>query len=60
MQTRTFHGPIAPLDLANALMAGFNRGNLRAQAFGDQQKAYVQIATPGLPRRAARRRSWCS
>ena len=49
MQTRTFHGPIAPLDLANALVAGFNRGNLRAQAFGDQQKAYVQIATPGLP-----------
>jgi hypothetical protein len=49
METRTFHGPIAPLDLAQALVAGFNRGNLRAQAFGDQQKAYVQIATPGLP-----------
>jgi hypothetical protein len=49
MQTRTFHGPIAPLDLAQALVAGFNRGNLRAQAFGDQKKAFVQIATPGLP-----------
>ncbi len=49
MLTRTFHGPIAPLDLAKALVAGFNRGNLRAQAFGDQKKAFVQIATPGLP-----------
>jgi len=49
MQTRTFHGPIAPLDLAKALVAGFSRGNLRAQAFGDQKKAFVQIATPGLP-----------
>jgi hypothetical protein len=49
MQTRTFHGPIAPLDLAQALVAGFNRGNLRAQAFGDQKMAFVQIATPGLP-----------
>src|SRR4030042_4252657 len=49
MQTRPFPGPMSPLDLAKALVAGFNRGNLRAQAFGDQQKAYVQIATPGLP-----------
>jgi len=49
MQTRTFHGPIAPLDLARSLVAEFNRGNLNAQAFGDQSKAYVQIATPRIP-----------
>jgi hypothetical protein len=49
MQTRTFHGPIKPLDLAKALVAEFNRGNLRAQPFGDHQKAFVQIATPTLP-----------
>jgi hypothetical protein len=49
VQTRTFHGPIAPLDLAQSLVAGFNRGNLRTQAFGDQKKAFVQIATPGQP-----------
>ena len=49
MQTRTFHGPITSLDLAKALVAEFNRGNLRAQAFGDAKKAYVQIANPGAP-----------
>lgn len=49
MQTRTFHGPITPIDLAKALVAEFNRGNLRAQSFGDGRKAFVQIATPGMP-----------
>lgn len=48
MQTRTFHGPITTLDLGRALVAEFNRGNLRAQLFGDKQKAYVQIAKPGV------------
>jgi hypothetical protein len=49
MQTRTFHGPVTALDLARALVAEFDRGNLRAQAFGDARKAYVQIANPGAP-----------
>jgi hypothetical protein len=49
MQTQTFHGPITCLDLANALVAEFDRGNLRSQAFGDAKKAYVQIASPGAP-----------
>jgi predicted RNA-binding Zn-ribbon protein involved in translation (DUF1610 family) len=48
MQTRTFHGPITTVDLAKALVADFNRGNLRAQHFGDKHKAYVQIAKPGV------------
>ncbi len=49
MQTRTFHGPITAIDLAKALVAEFDRGNLRAQAFGDPKKAYVQIAKLGAP-----------
>ena len=49
MQTRTFHGPITAMDLAKALVAEFDRGNLRAQAFGESKKAYVQIANPGAP-----------
>ena len=49
MQTRTFHGPITAIDLAKALVAEFDRGNLRAQAFGDPKKAYVQIANVGAP-----------
>lgn len=49
MQTRTLHGPITPADLAKALVAEFNRANLRAQAFGDAKKAFVQIASPGAP-----------
>jgi hypothetical protein len=49
MQTRTFHGPITAIDLAKALVAEFDRGSLRAQAFGDPKKAYVQIANLGAP-----------
>jgi len=49
MQTRTFHGPITAIDLAKALVAEFDRGNLRAQTFGDSKKAYVQIAKLGAP-----------
>lgn len=49
MHTRTFHGPITTLDLAKALVAEFNRGDLRAQSFGDSQKAFVQIHKPGVP-----------
>jgi hypothetical protein len=49
MQTRTFHGPVTAIDLAKSLVAEFDRGNLRAQAFGDSNKAYVQIVNLGAP-----------
>jgi hypothetical protein len=49
MQTRTFHGPITAIDLAKALVAEFDRGDLRAQAYGDSKKSYVQIANLGAP-----------
>src|SRR5512141_653698 len=45
MDRRIFHGNIKPNDIAHALMAEFNRGNLRAQLLGDQDKMAVQIAT---------------
>ncbi len=45
MDRRIFHGNIKPNDIAHALMAEFNRGNLRAQVLGDKDKLAVQIAT---------------
>ncbi len=45
MDRRIFHGNIKPNDIAHALMAEFNRGNLRAQILGNQDKMAVQIAT---------------
>ncbi len=45
MEQRIFHGDLAPNDVTNALIAHFNRGNLRAQAFGDDRNMKVQIAT---------------
>src|SRR5512139_28926 len=50
MERRVFHGSITPADVAQALLAEFNRGNLRAQAMGESDKMLVQIATrPGAP-----------
>lgn len=45
MDRRIFHGNIEPNDLAHALMAEFNRGNLHAQVVGSKEKIAVQIAT---------------
>ena len=45
MDRRIFHGNIKPNDIAHALMAEFNRGNLRAQVLGDKDKMAVQIGT---------------
>src|SRR5512141_1783370 len=45
MDRRIFHGNIKPNDIAQALMAEFNRGNLRAQVVGSHEKMAVQIAT---------------
>jgi hypothetical protein len=45
MERRIFHGNIKPHDVAHALMAEFNRGNMRAQMLGDKDKMAVQIAT---------------
>lgn len=45
MDRRIFHGNIKANDLAHALMAEFNRGNLHAQIVGSKEKMAVQIAT---------------
>lgn len=49
MDRRIFHGEIEASDLGRALVAQFNRGNLRAQKFSGQGKIIVQIATRERP-----------
>jgi RNA polymerase subunit RPABC4/transcription elongation factor Spt4 len=50
MEPRIFHGKLTPTDVVRALMARFNRNNLRTQQFGDGEKIALQIGT----RQAAR------
>ena len=45
MDRRFFYGNIRPNDIAQALMAEFNRGNFHAQVLGSTDKMAVQIAT---------------
>ena len=45
METRIFHGDLTVTEIAKALYANFNRNNLRAQIFGSDKKATVQIAS---------------
>jgi hypothetical protein len=45
MDQRTYHGDIVPDELADALVAQFDQGNLRAQKVGRGERLMVQIAT---------------
>jgi hypothetical protein len=45
MERRIFHGKIKPNDIAHALMAEFNRGNMLTQVVGNKDKMAIQIAT---------------
>jgi hypothetical protein len=45
MDRRIFHGNIEPNDIAQALVAEFNRGNMYTQVVGNTAKMAVQIAT---------------
>ena len=45
MDRRIFHGNITPNDLAHALIAEFNRGNMNTQVVGDKDRIAVQIST---------------
>lgn len=45
MDRRIFHGNITPNDIAHALLAEYNRGNMQAQVMGTKGKLAVQIAT---------------
>jgi len=45
METRIYHGALKPREVANALVGKFNRGNLKAQAVGNDNHLVVQITT---------------
>jgi hypothetical protein len=48
MEQRLYHGNLTPTELGEALIARFNRGNLHAQQFGDDERLIVQIGSrPG-------------
>ena len=48
MEQRIYHGNLTPSEMGEALIARFNRGNLRAQQLGDNERLIVQIGTrPG-------------
>ncbi len=50
MEQQFLHGELLPADLAQALLAEFNRGNLRAQILGESDNLAVQIGSrPGSP-----------
>lgn len=50
MDQRIFHGNISPSDVAQALLAEFNQGNLRAQILGESDHLTIQIATSQISR----------
>lgn len=45
MERRIFHGNIKPVDVAQALIGEFNRGNFRAQMIGQSERVVVQVGT---------------
>lgn len=45
MDRRVFHGKLTPTDIAQALIAEFNQGNLQTQLLGDDKNLTVQIAS---------------
>jgi len=51
---RTYHGNMVPSDMATALIAAFNQGNLRCQQVGQGDKVMVQIATRDLAQSGGR------
>lgn len=45
MERKIFHGAIEPVDIAHALLAEFNQGNMRAQTLGHSDRLVVQLGT---------------
>ena len=45
MERKIFHGSIKPVDIAQALLAEFNQGNMRAQTLGHSDRLVVQLGT---------------
>lgn len=49
MEEKTFHGSLRPIDVAQALIAEFNTGYLRAQQIVHEDDVIVQIASARAP-----------
>jgi len=49
MDTRIFHGNLSPNDVAQAIVARFDQGNLRAVQYGQGKRVVVQIASSQRP-----------
>ncbi|GAB4537759.1 MAG: hypothetical protein Fur002_00090 [Anaerolineales bacterium] len=45
MERKIFHGNLKPVEIAQALLAEFNQGNLRAQTLGQSERMVIQIGT---------------
>ena len=45
MERKIFHGKIKPAHIAQALLAEFNQGNLRAQTLGQSDRLVVQVGS---------------
>ena len=54
MDRRIFHGNINPADVAQALMAEFNQGNIHTQILGESSNLTVQIASSQYSRSGGR------
>lgn len=50
MDTKIFHGNLTPIEIAQKLIATFNRNNYRAQQIGSSKQVVVQIATDRMAR----------
>lgn len=48
METRYYHGNLTPNEVAQALVARFDHGNMRAQSFSSHDKIVVQIGSRNL------------
>jgi hypothetical protein len=49
IEQRVFYGPITPADIASALVAEFDQGDLEAQQVGSGEQVVVQIASRRNP-----------
>jgi hypothetical protein len=54
MDRRVYHGNITPTDIARALTAEFNQGNLQTQLLGEEDNLTVQIASSQRSRSGGR------
>ena len=49
MEQKVYHGPFEPQNIAQELIAFFNRGNYQVQQFGEGDQIALQVATTRYP-----------